>query len=161
MGLFGWGGNNNSQKGFMPDNEVTRMLGISTDLIVCQSEEELQQKAQETEELLKKAGWTEQMVKQLIKQVGANKKIVLANLDLYADEAEAIGDISLAVGKVMGTAGRAAGKVVKGAVKTQESISKFQQKRNDIAARLNGGNGGGVPSANVLGGAVQPRLKAW
>lgn len=101
------------------------------------------------------------MIKHLCKQVDANKKIVLANLDLYAAEAKAIGDISLAVGKTMGTAGKAAGKMVKGAVKAQESVNRFQQRSNEIAARLNGA-GSAVPNANALGGAVnQRRLKAW
>lgn len=160
MGLFGWGNGSGNQ--FMPDNEVTRQLGIDTNVIVCQSEEELTQKAQETEELLKKAGWTERMINHLCRQVDANKRIVLANLEFYKTQAEAIGDISLAVGKTMGTAGKAAGQMVKGAAKTQESVSKFQQKKNDIASRLNGGNGGSTPNTNALGGAInQPRLKAW
>lgn len=157
MGIFGWGRNSRNSNSFMPDNEVTRMLGINTELIVCQSEEELQQKAEHTKELTQKAEWTEKYVDHSIEDIHSNKKIALANLKRYEAEAEAIGEISEAVGKTMGSAGKAAGKMVKGAAKTQQAVSRFQQRSNDIAARLSGANGNrSLPSSNNL-----PRLKAW
>lgn len=142
----------------MPDNVITQQLGVPTEVYICQSAEELQQIESETKELLLKAGWTKKAVDQLIKQVSADKEIVLANIDRYIAEAEAKGDIAKAVGKAMKKAGKAALNINKGATQTVQSVSVYQQRSSEIAARLHGRSN----NQSALGGAVnQPRLKAW
>lgn len=105
-----------------------------------------------------KAGLTEKAIKKLIQQVEGDTRIILANIDYYIAQAKSKGEIAKKVGKAMGQAGKYANNINQGATKTVEAVNKYQQKRNDIAARL---NGGGSATSSLSGVINRPALKAW